>query len=231
MVAAILIVIIASALGFEMLDAYTIRKVLPRIIIVAIAITLSWNLMEFLVTLSNDLGYGIRYLMYKPFENLNLTLQLGGGKDVAVTLLGGAAITALGVFGLLLFSLSAALSLFMAFVVMILRQILIIMLIIIAPIAIVCYILPNTQRVYTLWWNTFIRALLMFLIIEAIITAGRICCRRHSKCQPNQSTGCFRGLLWCLSYLFPNLEIWRHGYGRGWQFGQPGRPGQSGWFT
>ncbi len=174
LVLACLIVIIASAMGFEVLDAYTIRKVLPRILVVAIAITLSWQLMELLVQLTNDLGYGIRYLMYKPFESLHLTLELGGGKDVAVTLIGGAAITALGIFGLLLFAFSAALSLFMAFVVMILRQILITMLIIIAPIAIVCYVLPNTQRVYTLWWNTFLRALLMFVIIEAIITAGRI---------------------------------------------------------
>lgn len=174
LVVASLIVVIASALGIEILDAYTIRKVLPRIIIVAIAITLSWQLMEFFVKFTNDLGYGVRYLIYAPFQKLNLTLSLGGGAGVAVDLIGGAAITALGIFGLVLFALTAVLSLFTGFVVMILRQILITMLIIIAPIAIVCYILPNTQRFYHMWWNAFSRALLMFVIIIALITAGRV---------------------------------------------------------
>jgi hypothetical protein len=174
LVVACLVVIVSTALGFELLDAYTIRKMLPRIIIVAIAITLSWDLMDFFVQLTNDLGYGIRYLIYKPFEGLKLTLNIGGGGGVAVTLIGGAAITALGIFGLLLFAMSAALSLFTAFLVMILRQILITILIIVAPVAIVCYILPNTQRIYSLWWNLFARALLMFPLIAAVIAAGRV---------------------------------------------------------
>ena len=39
---AAVIILIAQALGMEILDAYTIRKVLPRFLICALAITLSW---------------------------------------------------------------------------------------------------------------------------------------------------------------------------------------------
>lgn len=55
-----LITVIAQAVGMEILDAYTIRKILPRILIAAIGITLSWTLMNFAVTLANNLGFGVR---------------------------------------------------------------------------------------------------------------------------------------------------------------------------
>ena len=48
------------------------------------------------------------------------------------------------------------------------------MLIILAPIAIVAYILPNTQRAYKLWWESFSKALFMFPLIVAMIASGRV---------------------------------------------------------
>ncbi len=171
MVIAALVVIISQAAGFEILDAYTIRKVLPRFLIVAILINLSWPLMQFFVQLTNDLGYGIRWLIYSPFSDLKAS-SLSGGGDFAITVVAGGAIVALGTFGLLSFAVTGALSLFVAYITLVLRQILIIFLIIIAPVAIVAYILPNTQKYYKTWWESFSKALLMFPIIAGIIAAG-----------------------------------------------------------
>src|SRR6185312_3712285 len=42
------------------------------------------------------------------------------------------------------------------------------------PVAIVAYILPNTERVYKLWWESFSKALLMFPLIAGFIAAGRV---------------------------------------------------------
>lgn len=171
MVIAALVVIISQAAGFEILDAYTIRKVLPRFLIVVILINLSWPLMQFFVQLTNDLGYGIRWLIYSPFSDLKAT-SLSGGGDLAITIVAGGAIVALGTFGLLSFAVTGALSLFVAYITLVLRQILIIFLIIIAPVAIIAYILPNTQKYYKTWWESFSKALLMFPIIAGIIAAG-----------------------------------------------------------
>lgn len=173
MVLAGLIILIAQALGMEILDAYTIRKTLPRVLIAAIGITLSWQLMQFFVTFTNALGFGVRYLIYQPFVGLDSATLQGGG-SVATGIVGAAAITALGIFGLLSFAATAALAVFVAFLVLIVRQLLIIILIIFAPIAIVAYILPNTQNVYKIWWDSFAKALLMFPIIAAFIAAGRV---------------------------------------------------------
>ena len=71
-----LIVVIAQAIGMEILDAYTIRKMLPRILIAAMAITLSWPLMNFAVTLSNNLGSACGTLIVAPFNGLSSTINL-----------------------------------------------------------------------------------------------------------------------------------------------------------
>jgi hypothetical protein len=169
-----LIVVFSTALGLEILDAYTVRKVLPRIVIIAIAITLSWNLLDLFITFTNDLGYGIRYLIYKPFETLKLQFLINGFTGVAVDLIGGAAITAMGIFGLLLFAVTAVIAVASFFFLLIIRQILITGLIIFAPIALVAYILPNTQRFYSQWWNLLSKAALLGVIVEGIVAIARV---------------------------------------------------------
>ncbi len=166
--------LIAQGFGFEFLDAYTIKKILPRLVIAIIGIALSWELMRFFVEFTNDLGYGIRQIIYFPFKGLNSSLQLGGGATVAVTLLTGAGLLGLGIIGLLSFAATALLAVAIAFLVLILRQLIIIVLILLAPIAIACYILPNTQGAWKLWSDSFIRALLMFPIIVAFLAVGRV---------------------------------------------------------
>jgi hypothetical protein len=178
MVIAGLVILISQALGMEILDAYTIRKTLPRLLIAAIAITLSWQLMGFFVQLTNDLGYGVRALIYYPFTSAGLihdrlTLDSGFSANGVslLALIGG---LALGPFGILSLAATGALALLIAFFVLVLRQIAIIVLVIVAPIAIFAYILPNTQNIWKLWWDSFSRALLMFPLIAAFIAAGHV---------------------------------------------------------
>ncbi len=177
MVVAGLLVLISQALGMEILDAYTLRKTLPRLLIAAIAITLSWQLMSFFVQLTNDLGYGVRNLIYYPFTNAlggNINIDVSSWSANGASLLAGIGYLAIGAFGLLTLAASGALALLIAFFVLVLRQIAIIVLIITAPIAIMAYILPNTQNVYKLWWEAFSRALLMFPLIVAFLAAGHV---------------------------------------------------------
>lgn len=171
-----LTIIIAQALGTELVDAYTLRKALPRFIIAAIAITLSWQLLQFLVTVTNQLGLGIRFIIYQPFTGVlnDLGAAAGSVGGIGVYLIGSAALYGLGIFGLLSFAATAALALFVAFLILVLRQIIIIVLIIFAPIAIAAYVLPNTQKFYKIWWESLEKALLMFPLIAAMIASGRV---------------------------------------------------------
>jgi hypothetical protein len=168
------IVMVASqALGFEFLDAYTIRKVLPRLLIAIIGISLSWPIMKFVVDFFNTLGYDIRNLIYSPFGNMGLN-TLNAGTLLAVN---GAILGTLFVMGIgatLSLLLTAALAILIGFLIIIVRDMAIIVLIIVAPIALACYILPNTQKVWKLWSTNFMGLMMMFPIISAFIAVGKV---------------------------------------------------------
>jgi hypothetical protein len=169
-----LIMIIAQSLGFQILDAYTIKKILPRLIVAIIGIALSWELMKFFVIFTNDLGNGVRHIIYYPFRDMDAKLQLGNTASIAVYLITGAAVLALSVIGLVSFALTGLLAVLVAFLVLIIRQLVVVVLILFAPIAIACSILPNTQSVYKLWHESFTKAMLMFPIIVAFLAIGRV---------------------------------------------------------
>jgi len=159
--------------GIIVLDAYTLRKTLPRIIIVAIAITISWPLLEFLVQLSNFLGDSLRNIMLQPFNSLPRGM-VGEGFSSAVVALGGAVIFSTGGLGALTFILTALISLLVAFFTLVIRQILIVLLVVISPLAIVAYLLPNTERFFKMWRKTLTSVLVVFPIITLFLTAGQI---------------------------------------------------------
>jgi hypothetical protein len=175
MVIGSLIMIISQIMGFEFLDAYTIKKVLPRLLVAAIGISLSWELVQFFIQLSNDLGNGVSYLIYEPFKTITSNgVKIGQNTSSAGAVISFGAIAASGIIAELTFVLVAVVAVLLGFVVIILRSILIIFLAILAPVAIAMFILPNTSKVWKMWWTTFSKALIMFPLIAGMIAVGRV---------------------------------------------------------
>ncbi|HUB94242.1 MAG TPA: hypothetical protein VMB52_07110 [Verrucomicrobiae bacterium] len=166
-----LIMVVSEALGLQILDAYTIRKVLPRLVVATIGMSLSWPLMRLFVSFFDTLGLDVQGLMYAPFAHL------GGGISPATTtfaaLFAGGALLLLG-FTSLTFLLGGLLIMLTTFLVLIARQIVITVLIILAPIAIACYVLPGTHRVWKLWFDTFFGLMAVFPVYEMLVAAGHI---------------------------------------------------------
>lgn len=174
--AAALIMVIGQAAGLEIMDAYTIRKVLPRLIIATIGITLSWEILEFLVTLSNDLGSGIRSIIYAPFDEIDnrVNVALVGIIPSLVTV-GGVLVLGLSLFPLVLsLLLTAAIAGLVATLALVFREIVVIFLVITAPIAIACGILPNTEKVWTLWRNTLAGMLVAYVLISGVFAISKV---------------------------------------------------------
>lgn len=168
-----LVMVIAQALSIDLIDTYTVKKVLPRIVIAVIAISLSWELTRLAVIFFNDLARAVQSIIIAPFGNIP-NPSLSGGK---ITILAGglaATATALGTLGMLSFLMTAAVALLIAFVAIVLRQMLVILLVILAPIAIIAFILPNTQKAWKLWHESFFGALLVYTIITAFISIGAV---------------------------------------------------------
>ncbi len=178
-----LTMVISTALGFTFVDAYTIKKVLPRLVIAAIAIQLSWALTTFSITVINAIGQGMFGLMLAPFGGAeatdlpSLVMNSPGGQGFFNTLLlasVGAGAVALGFLGLLSLAFTTFLAVIIGFFVLVIRNMVIIICIIMAPIAIVSWITPGSNKVWNLWWDSFSRALLMFPLIMILFASGRI---------------------------------------------------------
>ncbi len=172
-VIASLVMIISQALGADVLDAYAIKKILPRLLVAVIAIAISWQLMKAAITASDVLGYGVRALIYKPFSVLGAA-HIGAGTSDALAVLGGVAFIGLGAFGLLSFALTALLAVFVGFILLVFREMAVIFLVILSPMAIALYVLPNTRKGGKIWLDSTSGALAMFPIMSGFIAVGHV---------------------------------------------------------
>ncbi len=183
-----LVMVIATALGSEMFSAYTVKKAIPRMVAAILFITLSWYICGFLIGFFNVLGSGVIGLLTSPFK-LNGQITLGSLFNPSVggtggQLIGGGAALGLGIFALAnvegivgilaLYFLGAVIVIFLAFLVLVIRQMFIIALLLAAPIAILAWIFPGNDKVWKLWWGTFSKLLMMFPLITGLIAVGRI---------------------------------------------------------
>lgn len=226
----LLIMVIGTALGFEVFSAYTVKKALPRMAIAVIFITLSWYITSFLIEVFNLLGGGILGLMTQPFGisgNMNLAtlfsastdnggdvastaasagIQWGAGSAVLVGL--GVLATSSGGLGIIMLYLGSALLFVMtAFVVLVLRQMFIIALILIAPIAILAWIFPGNDKMWKLWWGTFSKLLMMFPLIMLVIASGRIFAHLFMESGGGGLDSVIIPLLALTAYVVPYLLI------------------------
>ncbi|HLB66286.1 MAG TPA: hypothetical protein VJJ78_01665 [Candidatus Saccharimonadales bacterium] len=203
LVIAALVMVISQAISVGPFDAYTIRKVLPRMLSAVILISLSWPLLHLVVNFFNALGNGLRALIQAPFTEAGFeTANIGGTGltfgGVAVALIGGS----LEILGMLTFVLTALVAVGVSFVTLVIRQMLVLLLAVLAPFAIACYILPNTESVWKRWRDLFLRALVVFPIISAFIAIGRVFATVSSNTTDGE-TGVLGGIIAFIAYFGP----------------------------
>jgi hypothetical protein len=69
--------------------------------------------------------------------------------------------------------LVAALALIIIFSLLVMREVIIVFLIILAPLAIISWIFPNNDKLWKLWWSSFSKLLLLYPIIVGALVTGR----------------------------------------------------------
>lgn len=174
--------VIGTALNFGPFDPYTVKKALPRMFVAVIFIVLSLPVTQFGIQLSNAVGQGlgniiisaspqdVRYLS-DVFSEADGNSQETLGWITIVAGIGGWAIGAAG--ALISFGLVAIVGLLIGFCTLVLRQVLLILLIVIAPLAILAWIFPGNDKLWGLWKGTFIAMLLMYPIIAMLLASGK----------------------------------------------------------
>ncbi len=176
-----LVMVVSQAAGLEIFSAYAIRKALPRIVIAAIGMALVWPLMQVVITFSNDLGSWVSSIILIPASvptPPNTTGWAAAGQFVLsliTTVVAGGGILLFAGWGLtggLSLLVTVLLGLLLGYIVLVIRQLVITICVLMAPLAIAASVLPGTERIWKLWRDTLLGALLMFPIIMGFISAG-----------------------------------------------------------
>jgi hypothetical protein len=186
-------VIIYSYLVGGGFNGYEIRKILPRLVLAAILINVSYVICAVAVDISNIAGYGVNQLFETVRDDVltgsssasanidwkNVTAWVLAGGTGAVV--GGIALNsavagaATGLWFLLApFLLGAALLVMVTFLILAARQALIVILIAIAPLAFAAFILPNTEKWFERWRSVFFTMLIMFPAFGAVFGGAQL---------------------------------------------------------
>jgi len=187
----VLLAVIFSQLTGWGIDNYGIKKILPRLVVMAILVNLSFIACQLVVDVSNILGESLKNLfgsigvglasgneeMMSEFVPTMITAILAGvtaagvGAPIAITI-GTAALSGLGPMAVILIVmalLSIVIAVLMFFLMLGARMALVVLCTAVAPVVAVLYILPNTQNWAKKWWKVFWTMLVMYPLCGAIL--------------------------------------------------------------
>lgn len=192
LVGALLVMVFAQNIG-RFVDAYTIKKMAPRIVVGAIAINISFYLCLAAIDITNIIGSGMSQILTAPFidqnsfngiqidataSNNTVTGVLGGGLlagAAAMIFTSSTVVVAVGIISMMmpLIVSIGLISLAVLFTVVI-RQALIIFLTAISAVAIACFILPGTEKYFRKWMDLFVKTLMVYPIIAVIFAMSNV---------------------------------------------------------
>lgn len=171
------------------INNYGIKRILPRIIMAAILVNLSYVICTVAVDLSNIIGASLRGF----FENLQNQIiaesNLEGIADFTIGNVLGAAIgggTILGVvisatgggvsliFALLPIAFSALLAVLTGLLTVAARQAFVFVLVMIAPLPFVAYLFPNTEKYFGKWRDMLARMLVFYPLFSFLFGASGV---------------------------------------------------------
>lgn len=174
------LIIIYSQLTNMGVTNYGLKKLIPRLIVAAVLVNISYYIAAIAIDLSNVIGYsvqdifnGIRERLFhmtddtatginnssvtSPWTTVTAAVLAGGGLIGGIYYVSGA-----GLYFLVPLLVGLLLTLIFVVIILAARQAIIIILVIIAPLAFVANLLPNTEKWYKQWQDLFMTMLIFF---------------------------------------------------------------------
>lgn len=178
----VFLIVIFSTLSSFGISNYGVKKMLPKLIISAILVNVSFVIIQLAVDSANILGVGIYNLIVSidpGFQSLKFSWEHLVESVTAGTItlvVGSAAVGVAGGLGATFFMilptiLIASLAVLVAMLTLIFRQAAIPILAILAPLALVASLLPNTESWYKKWKDLLIKMLMLYPL-AAVVFAG-----------------------------------------------------------
>ena len=182
-----LLVIVWSQLTGVGISNYGIKKTLPRIIIAAILVNLSYFICTLAVDVSNIIGVSVKNFLVGIAETAAGSAEVTTSinfSDVFAGLVAGGTIAGIAIglsggLGHLLWMflgtvLAGAVSIFVGFLTVAMRQAVVAILVMISPLAFVCYLLPNTEKWFEKWKSTLTSMLVFYPMFAGLFGACQL---------------------------------------------------------
>lgn len=186
------LVIIFSQVTTLGISNYGIKKMLPRLVVAAILVNVSYWICAIAIDISNILGYSIQDIFISMRNGL--VGKEGNGWNVSswqsvtgFVLSGGTALTMAGIgtytalagaagaiYMLLPILAGVLLSVLIALLVLAARQAIITILVILSPLAFVAYVLPNTEKYFDKWRELGMTLLIMFPAFSVVFGGSQL---------------------------------------------------------
>lgn len=180
----LLVVIYSQITGYGITN-YGIKKALPKLIISAVMVNLSFLICLLMVDVSNIVGNSLRGLFASIAEAATFSgdgLDISFGNIFGALAGGGALAVGAGVVAFELGSiwmlipvlLGALVAVVSGLITIALRQAVVMLLIMISPLAFVAYILPNTDKWFKKWKDLFFKMLVFYPMFSLLFGASNL---------------------------------------------------------
>ena len=182
-----LLVVVFSQVTNLGISNYNIKKILPKLIITAVLVNFSYLILGVAIDLShiigNGIGSAIRTIAGESMsaeasaQASSIVSKIAGMVTGAGLIGGGVAIATTGpalILPVVLFVITTVISVFFGFVMLTIRQAAIIMVIVLAPLAMVLYALPNTAAVTKKYISTLKALLMLYPMFVLATSAGAL---------------------------------------------------------
>ncbi|MDO4781266.1 MAG: hypothetical protein Q4A34_02655 [Candidatus Saccharibacteria bacterium] len=187
-----MLVIIYSQITSSGIDNYGIKKMVPRLVIAAVLVNVSFVICAAAIDLSNIIGISLQDMLLEIrkdiMQNGTFTDVPVGWKEIISIILaggaaGGGAWLAAGATGgslasaavwLLPIIVIILLTLATVFIVLAARQALIIILVVVSPLAMVAYLLPGTEKWFDKWKDALLTMLIFFPAFSLVFGGAQL---------------------------------------------------------
>ncbi|MBI3889819.1 type IV secretion system protein, partial [Candidatus Saccharibacteria bacterium] len=163
---------------------YNIKRMLPRLIIAAILVNVSYFACVIAIEVSNAVGGSILAIMQEVSDRIGpaamtLSSAENGFDDSRLSDITSAILTKQGTVWILLapvaaVTISIAIICAAGLVLLIMRKVVVAMLVLVSPLMFVTYLLPNTERYFQQWLRLFFQLLLLYPVIAFLLGTGQI---------------------------------------------------------
>ncbi len=173
---------------------YNFRAMLPRFLALVLVVNISYPICQMAVDLSNILGSGISNLFIEFSSHIELENAEGvAGASILASVIAAVLIAAVAIIiasiavgpaflmPIIMALLGGMLTVFFTYLMLVVRQAVMVILVVVSPVAIALSILPGTKSIFDKWFKLFRGLLLTYPIASLLVMGGNFAARLVMK--------------------------------------------------